>query len=101
MDARGKFGEHERSVRVARGAAEGKSSFLSARVPLAAAISSFMTSSTHPTHEMWGETVSAVYTSQTSTRGLRHLLQINGGVTCQSICDHFPLIVLTTSALNT
>ena len=27
MDARGKFGEHERSVRVARGAAESKSSF--------------------------------------------------------------------------
>ena len=30
MDARGKFGEHERSVRVARGAAESNSSFLSA-----------------------------------------------------------------------
>ena len=30
MDARGKFGEHERSVRVARGAAESTSSFLSA-----------------------------------------------------------------------
>ena len=29
MDARGKFGEHERSVRVARGAAESNSSFLS------------------------------------------------------------------------
>ena len=29
-DARGKFGEHERSVRVARGAAESNSSFLSA-----------------------------------------------------------------------
>ena len=28
MDARGKFGEHERSVRVARDAAESKSSFL-------------------------------------------------------------------------
>ena len=28
MDARGKFGEHERSVRVARGAAESNSSFL-------------------------------------------------------------------------
>ena len=28
--ARGKFGEHERSVRVARGVAEGNSSFLSA-----------------------------------------------------------------------
>ena len=27
MDARGKFGEHERSVRVARGAAESNSSF--------------------------------------------------------------------------
>ena len=27
MNARGKFEEHERSVRVARGAAEGKSSF--------------------------------------------------------------------------
>ena len=30
MDARGKFGEHERSVRVARGAEESNSSFLSA-----------------------------------------------------------------------
>ena len=30
MDARGKFGEHERSVRVARGIAESNSSFLSA-----------------------------------------------------------------------
>ena len=30
MDARGKFGEHERSVRVARGAGESYSSFLSA-----------------------------------------------------------------------
>ena len=30
MDARGKFGEHERSVRVTRGAAESNSSFLSA-----------------------------------------------------------------------
>ena len=30
MDARGKFGEHERRVRVARGAAESNSSFLSA-----------------------------------------------------------------------
>ena len=30
MDARGKFGEHERSARVARGAAESNSSFLSA-----------------------------------------------------------------------
>ena len=30
MDARGRFGEHERSVRVARGAAESNSSFLSA-----------------------------------------------------------------------
>ena len=30
MEARGKFGEHERSVRVARGAAESNSSFLSA-----------------------------------------------------------------------
>ena len=30
MDVRGKFGEHERSVRVARGAAESNSSFLSA-----------------------------------------------------------------------
>ena len=30
MDARGKFGEHERSVRVARGAADSNSSFLSA-----------------------------------------------------------------------
>ena len=30
MDARGKFGEHERSVRVARGAAERNSGFLSA-----------------------------------------------------------------------
>ena len=30
MDARGKFGEHERYVRVARGAAESNSSFLSA-----------------------------------------------------------------------
>ena len=30
MDAREKFGEHERSVRVARGAAESNSSFLSA-----------------------------------------------------------------------
>ena len=30
MDARGKFGEHERSVRVARGAAESNSCFLSA-----------------------------------------------------------------------
>ena len=30
MDACGKFGEHERSVRVARGAAESNSSFLSA-----------------------------------------------------------------------
>ena len=30
MDARRKFGEHERSVRVARGAAESNSSFLSA-----------------------------------------------------------------------
>ena len=29
MDARGKFGEHERSVRVARGVAENNSSFLS------------------------------------------------------------------------
>ena len=29
MDARGKFGEHERSVRVARGVAESNSSFLS------------------------------------------------------------------------
>ena len=28
--ARGKFGEHERSLRVARGVAEGNSSFLSA-----------------------------------------------------------------------
>ena len=30
MDARGKFGEHEKCVRVARGAAESNSSFLSA-----------------------------------------------------------------------
>ena len=30
MDARGKFEEHERSVRVARGVAESNSSFLSA-----------------------------------------------------------------------
>ena len=30
MDARGKFGAHEKCVRVARGAAEGNSSFLSA-----------------------------------------------------------------------
>ena len=30
MDARGKFGEHEKCVRVARGAAESSSSFLSA-----------------------------------------------------------------------
>ena len=30
MDARGKFGEHERSVRVARGAAKRNSGFLSA-----------------------------------------------------------------------
>ena len=30
MDARGKFGEHERSVRVDRGAAESNPSFLSA-----------------------------------------------------------------------
>ena len=30
MDTRGKFGEHERSVRVARGAAESNSSFVSA-----------------------------------------------------------------------
>ena len=30
MNARGKFGEHERSVRVARGTAESNSSFLSA-----------------------------------------------------------------------
>ena len=29
-EARGKFGEHERCVRVARGVAEGNSSFLSA-----------------------------------------------------------------------
>ena len=32
MDARGKFGEHERSVRVARGAAESNSSFSSFKV---------------------------------------------------------------------
>ena len=30
MDARGKFGEHEKCVKVARGAAESSSSFLSA-----------------------------------------------------------------------
>ena len=30
MDARGKLGEHEKCVRVARGAAESNSSFLSA-----------------------------------------------------------------------
>ena len=30
MDARGKFGEHERSIRVVRGVAESNSSFLSA-----------------------------------------------------------------------
>ena len=30
MDARGKFGEHERRVRVARGAVESNSSFVSA-----------------------------------------------------------------------
>ena len=30
MDARGKFGEHEKCVRVARGATEGNYSFLSA-----------------------------------------------------------------------
>ena len=30
MDAHGKFGEHERSVRVAQGVAESNSSFLSA-----------------------------------------------------------------------
>ena len=30
MDARGKFEEHEKSVRVARGVAESNSSFLSA-----------------------------------------------------------------------
>ena len=30
MDVRGKFGEHEKYVRVARGAAESNSSFLSA-----------------------------------------------------------------------
>ena len=30
MDARGKFGVHEKCVRVARGAAESNSSFLSA-----------------------------------------------------------------------
>ena len=30
MDARGKFGEHERNVRVVRGVAESNSSFLSA-----------------------------------------------------------------------
>ena len=35
MDAQGKFGEHERSVRVARGAAESNSSFLSALLELA------------------------------------------------------------------
>ena len=39
MDARGKFGEHERSVRVARGAGESNSSFLSA----------LQTSQVHPT----------------------------------------------------
>ena len=32
MDAQGKFGEHKRSVRVARGVAESNSSFLSAYV---------------------------------------------------------------------
>ena len=30
MDARGKFGEHEKCIRVARGAAKSNSSFLSA-----------------------------------------------------------------------
>ena len=30
MDARGKFGKHEKTARVARGAAESNSSFLSA-----------------------------------------------------------------------
>ena len=38
MDAREKFGEHEKCVRVAWGAAESKSSFLSA----------FQTSQVHP-----------------------------------------------------
>ena len=33
MDARGKFGEHKRGVRIARGAAESNSSFLSALQP--------------------------------------------------------------------
>ena len=32
MDARGKFGEHERSVRVARGAVESNCSFIVIRI---------------------------------------------------------------------
>ena len=44
MDARGKFGEHERSVRVARDAADSNSSFLSKeglKVALVAVIGGF------------------------------------------------------------
>ena len=66
MDARGKFGEHERSVRVFRGAAENNSSFLSAP----------QTSQVHPQLDI--RTAKSMnqffYNMATTTWGLKHVL---------------------------
>ena len=66
MDVRGKFGEHERSVRVARGAAESNSSFLSA----------LQTSQVHPYLDI--RTAKSMkqffYNIATTTWALKHVL---------------------------
>ena len=70
MDARaGKFGQHERSVNVARGAAESNSSFLSA----------LQSSRVH--QELDKHTAKSVYqffyNKATRTRAVKHVLFVN------------------------
>ena len=66
MDARGKFGEHEEGVRVARGTAESNSSFLS----------TLQTSQVHPLLDI-GTAKSAnqfFYSMAKTTWALKHVL---------------------------
>ena len=76
MDARGKFGEHEKCVRVARGAAESNSSFLSA----------LQTSQVHP---------------QLDIRTARSMSKFIYNRVTTRICAKKPFIAIETKILTT
>ena len=67
METRGKFGKHERSVRVARGAAKSNSSFLSA----------LQTSQMHPKLDI---RMNFFYNMATTTWTLKHVFVHDGSI---------------------